>query len=86
MNQISCNNWVVLDGSISKHYIELFGRKAEMYLVPNIGVHTQSSSLKFITETDDISNISPSIIGTHEIVVIGEGLISSSQMVKKEIV
>jgi hypothetical protein len=48
MNDLTCHNLVVLDGKISSQYLELFGRDAEMYVVPNIGVFTPDSKMKFV--------------------------------------
>ena len=85
MNKLVSHNWIVMDGSVSQHYLELFGRNAEMYIVPKMGVHTPFNSAKFISETDDISSLTPSIIGTHNIIMLAGGMVDSAQMTQKEL-
>jgi dynein heavy chain, axonemal len=85
MDQVNQTNWIVFDGTISTNYIDLFGRHAEAYLLPNTGVCRPSASLKFISETYDMSNLSPNIVGNHEIVTLEEGLFSPEQLIRKEI-
>jgi len=51
-------------------------------VVPSIGVFTADPKMKFVCETYDISNVSPAIVGNHEIVSLGEGLLTSDQMVR----
>ena len=85
MNDLTCKNWVVFDGKVSHQYLELFGRDAEMYVVPSIGVFTPNPKVKFICESYELDNISPAIVGNHEIIMMGEGLVTSDNMVRKAV-
>jgi hypothetical protein len=53
--------------------------------VPEIGVISSPKNLKFVIETYDIASLSPSIVGNNSVIMLGEEIVSSEQIVRKEL-
>jgi len=62
--------------------MQLFGKTADKYVVPHVGTIIPSPQLKFIIETYDITNISPSIIGNHSLYFVTD-VVNSEVIVRK---
>lgn len=87
MNQSSPANWVIFDGALSLQYLEIFGSKAQRYLIPQIGAFpaptsTLPAKFKFICETCDVSDLSPGAIGNHSLIYLGD-VLSTEIIIRK---
>ena len=87
MNKIEKNwkgeNWIVLDGQISEYYSRMYGRKAYKYITPLCTLLEAHSQTKFILEMNDISDLDPSFVANHRIIIMNPDYLTSEALLRK---